>query len=768
MASFDYCIDQAVKGAKINKSVAQQIKDAQDPEAMVRELAANYSRIKREKLIDAVRLSVNMQKIQSHPDGPLAGLQSLLSRDNKAKAKYSNVDMQSKVYEQRFLGEFGDALSVFRTRMFGLSQNEEGLNKFIKALYGEAVGDAQIEKFAKDWLKLVENMRVTFNEKGGSISKNENWLLPQHHDMQRIVKADEKEWIGYISDRLDRSKMLDDEGKMLDDEQLEQALKYVYQTITTGGMNKAKGLTIPRGLGRKLSRKGSEERFLYFKDAESWISYNNKFGKGDVLTTLTDHITARANDIALVETLGTNPKIMFDTLMNQAKQLGTVSEKGEALAQATFNVVSGAINGGNLTTLADGVQGVRNLMVASKLGKAFLASFTDLATSALTASYNGISATKVLKRQLKMYASATEEDKKALARMGLVFDTWAGRAHSANRFADTYGTGGTAKVAEIVLRGSGLEWWTESGRKAFSMEFAGMLSDNFGKSFDDLDSVMKRGFDTYGISKEDWDAFRTSKKIKIQGAEFADLTADASMKFHRMVLTEADFAVPTPDARVRAIMTGGTERGSFWGQIARSATMLKSFPATVVNTHLYRGFTQVSGRERVQYLGGLIGATTLMGAFAIQVKDLAAGREPRPINADFWKTAVVQGGGLGPFADFVISDVNQYGQGFVMTVAGPMASFANDTFNLTLGNLSQVIKGEETNILGEGAKYVKNITPNTWYTQAITNSMFDTFREWGDPTYAKSLRQIQKRRMKEYGQGYWWAPGESVLEVIEK
>jgi len=26
---------------------------------------------------------------------------------------------------------------------------------------------------------------------------------------------------------------------------------------------------------------------------------------------------------------------------------------------------------------------------------------------------------------------------------------------------------------------------------------------------------------------------------------------------------------------------------------------------------------------------------------------------------------------------------------------------------------------------------------------------------------------MRRKRMKEYGQGYWWEPGESPLEVLE-
>lgn len=771
MASFAYCIDQAIKGKKINKQVAERLRQADDPEVEIQNMVNEISRVQREKAVDAVRIAVAIDKIKNHPEGAGVGLISLLGRDLTGKAGYMNIDLLSSSYTKKYMAKFADGLSTFRTRMLGLSQDEESLNMFIRAVYGETVEDPKIQKIAKDWMELAEDMRVEFNKKGGSISKNENWLFPQNHDMRLIKNAGFDEWRKFIINKLDKNKMLDDNGKVLSDEQLNESLKYVYETISSGGMNKAQGLSVPRGLGSKLSRRGSEQRFLYFADANSWIAYQNKFGKGDVLTTLSDHIQGRANDIAMVETLGTNPRVMYDALKFQAKKIQLdrgkpIGEASLSMMDAVYKTVSGEINGGQMVTLADGMQFVRNLQVASKLGGATLSSFTDIATTTLTAHYNNIPMTKVFKRHMAMLTSS-EEDKILLARMGLALDSWYGRAHSANRFSDTYGTGASAKTAEAVLRLSGLEAWTEAGRKAFGIEFAGMLADNFGKTVDELHPSVQRAFKTYGITKEDWDAFRATSPLEMKGTRVADLTADKSMKFHAMILQETDYAVPTPGARERAIATGGLERGSVWGQISRSAMMIKSFPITMITTHLYRGATQATLGGKMAYLGALSASTTLLGAFALQVKDVAAGREPREMDGAFWGAALAQGGGLGLFGDFIVSDVNRYGRGFVETLAGPMGSLVNDTFSLTLGNVRQAIVGDETNVLGEAVKFVEDITPGVWQTQLFMDSMFDHVRMMADPNYEKTLASMRRKRMKEYGQGYWWQPGDSPVEAIE-
>jgi hypothetical protein len=770
---YSKCIDVAVQAGKISKSMGQEILKADSPEDAISNLVKNISREKREKAIQSIRIAEAFDNIQKHgSNNAMTGLMSLMVKDISGKASYLNVDMLGKAYTKKYMAKWSDSLSMFRTRMFGLSQDEEGLNKFIRAVYGETIDDAEITKSASDWLKLVDDMRDEFNVMGGSISKNEKFLLPQAHDLRRVRAVKYEDWRAFIIDKLDRNQMVDDKGRVLSNANFEDSLKYVYETISTGGLNKAKDFTI-RNLGTKLSRKGSEKRFLYFKDAESWMAYQNEFGKGDILTTLTDHIQAMGNDTALMRVFGTNPKQTFEILKTEAEKLEIsknkiVKDRTKATLNAVYKTVSGDINNGELVTLADGLQFVRNIQVASKLGGATLSSVTDLATTALTANYNKIPVAKVFARQMKLMNPANEEDRIFAARMGLIFDGWFGRAHSANRFSDTYGTGASAKTAEAVLRFSGLEAWTEGGRKAFGMEFAGMLSDNFAKTFDELDPAIQSAFKNYQITKADWDNFRATKPLNLRGFKFADLTKDESMKFHSMILSETDYAVPTPDARVRAIATGGTERGTIWGQVSRSAMMIKSFPITIATTHLYRGATQATTGGKMMYLGSFATATTLMGAFALQIKDLAAGREPRPMDdPEDWVTAFVQGGSGSLFADYVVSDVNKYGRGFVETLLGPMASLTNDTYKLTIGNIREAITGDETNVLGESAKFIKDITPDPWQIQLFMNSMFDNIRLMADPDYQSSLNRIRTKRYEEFGQEYWWAPAETPMEVLE-
>ena len=775
MASFDFCINQAVKDKKITKSVAEEILASGDPAAAIKELADRTTREKREKVVDAVRIAEAIEKITSHPDGLDKGLLALLSKDSTGRAKYMNVDFLQKVYTQQYLSQWATGLELFRTKGFGVFKNEEGLNKFVRAVYGEVIDDPDIMKAAKEWVQVTENLRTKFNEVGGSINKNEDWLFPQHHDMKTVNKATLKEWKEYITPLLDRSKMTDDLGKPLDDAQLSEALDVVYETIVSGGMNKAKDFTAPRGLGTKLSRRGSEERFLYFENADGWINYQNKFGRGDTLTTLTDYIQAKASDIAMVEVMGTNPKNMFlavkayaeKQMLKDGKKMSNLSSQ---VLDWNYKAISGEANAGVMTTLADGFQGLRNIEIASKLGFAVISSITDAWSTAQTAYFNKFSGIKVLKRHIQNLAATAvngKEYRKNLARMGFIVDTTIGRAHAGNRFADSYGTGWTAKTAEAVLRFSGLEVWTQSMRKAFSMEFSALLADNFKKSFDELD--FKEVLERYGITKKDWDTFRKADgaELDINGHKFSDLTKDPSNKFHFMVLSEGEFATPTIDARTQAITQVGTERGTIPGQAVRSIMQIKSFPISVMQQHWTRGMAQATGMGRVAYLGSFAAGMTMMGAASTQLYELATGKEPRPMDAKFWGAAFMKGGAGGIFADLTFANPNKYGKSWLESLLGPSLGTAQDIRDFTYGNIVEASKGEETNVLGDFAKLVENITPGVWQTQLFMDSMFDQWRLQVDPKYQSTLDRMVRQRQTEYGQEYWWQPGETPSEVIQ-
>jgi hypothetical protein len=239
---------------------------------------------------------------------------------------------------------------------------------------------------------------------------------------------------------------------------------------------------------------------------------------------------------------------------------------------------------------------------------------------------------------------------------------------------------------------------------------------------------------------------------------------DAANKLHELVLTETNFAVPEPDARVKAITTQGQQKGSILGEAARSVAMYKSFPISMMTTHLWRGASQIDGLSKAKYLAELIIGLSVVGGVSVQARNFVKGKDPQDMTSPkFWMQSFVQGGGAGIFGDYIFSDVNRYGGGFTSTLAGPVFSLADDISQLTAGNLHQYLKGKETKFAKEAVNFAQRYTPgnNAWYARlAMERLMWDSLRRMADPHAETSFRRVMQNARREYGQEFWWKPGE--------
>lgn len=81
-----------------------------------------------------------------------------------------------------------------------------------------------------------------------------------------------------------------------------------------------------------------------------------------------------------------------------------------------------------------------------------------------------------------------------------------------------------------------------------------------------------------------------------------------------------------------------------------------------------------------------------------------------------------------------------------------------------LNAAKRAIEGKETNIGAQTLQDLKGFAPfaNVWYAKAaLDHLIFQQVFEAMSPGY---LRTIRQRTQKDYGQGWWWAPGETVPE----
>ena len=703
------------------------------------------------------------------------------------RAKYSNVAVREEIIERSATRMLDQILATFRRNMVGEIRNKAQLKELVREIFEPgSTGSASAREMAEAWTQAADYLRQRFNAAGGRIPKRKDWGLPQIHNTLAVRKATYEEWRDFIQPRLDSVKMIDERtGLPFTPERMEMALKDVYETIRTDGMNKL----IPGavGQGKSIANRRLDHRFLVFKNADAWMQYQEKFGNANSFDTMFGHIKQMSKDIALMEILGPNPRATVSFLKQTIqKEAGMAADEaaeraaGRAAARldSYYLSVTGANNAPIDSKFGNTFAGLRQVLQSAQLGAASISALTDLNFQRIARSYVGLPQVNTINQYIKLLSPLNAEEKGRLAiRLGLIAEGWSTLASAQMRYVgDMSGPEITRRVSDFVMRASLLSPMTQAGRWAFGMEFLGTLADNVGKRFDELDAPLRKTFERYGIDEDRWNVMRSSPLYEHEGATFLraedieartdvapGLARDLATRVMEMVETETNFAVPSSSLRGRVALTGDTRPGTISGELSRSFAMYKNFGVTLVDTHLRRGMSQPGTKGKGRYFADLIISTTIMGALALQLKEMSKGRDPRPMTDNaFWLAAFLQGGGMGIFGDFMFSDVNRFDRGLAETVAGPVVGFADDLRKLTIGNLVEAAQGEDTNAARELIRFAARYTPGSslWYMRlGLERMVVDQLQLMADPQARSNMRRLESRYRREYGQRYWWKPG---------
>jgi len=814
--TFKNCIDEGVSEGQITEDQAKEIKDLFDEletqynrqmgSAAATAKAASETSIaakkiaierKRRTMLQAKtwqRISMDLSNYRTALGNPDKNSAALALFEEDRTSKFRSITQVQKAVTRSATRKMDEFLATFRRNLAGETRNKAQLKNVVREIFGEETGDASAREMAQAWKAASEYLRTRFNAAGGAISKRLDWGMPQIHDNMLVLKAGYKEWRDFIAPRLDLRKMKNEKTDLpFTEETLELALRDAYETITSEGFNKLKPGAMTGN--KSFASRNQDHRFFVFKNADSWVEYQQKFGNPNAFDAMMGHIDIMARDIAMMEVLGPNPaattNFIKQTLNKEARQTPAkqrekavnAARKAGGNIDALYSAVTGSVNAPIDSFLAKTFVGIRQALTSAQLGSAFFAASTDLNFGRIARRMVGLPQTKMLKQYLDFINPIALEEKSKLAiRLGLTAEGWSTLASAQMRYVgDVSGPEITRRMADFVMRASLLSPWTNAGRWSFGMEFLGNLADNVGKTFDQLDPMMQKTLDHYGIGADKWEIVRATPLYEYEGASFlraedieartdirSDLARDLATNLLAMVETETNFAVPSSSLRGRTALTGDTRPGTLAGELTRSFAMYKNFGVTLVNTHIMRGLAQPTQRAKGTYFADLLISTTLMGALAMQLKEMAKGRDPRPMtDPEFWGAAMLQGGGLGIYGDFLFSDVNRYDRGLSETIAGPVVGIIDDVRKLTIGNVTQAIKGEDTNIGSEFISFAGRYTPGStlWYSRlALERMVLDQGKLWADPDARSKMRRLESRYKREYGQNYWWRPGKTVPE----
>ena len=773
------------------------------------------------------KLRMNIENfIGDNPNNIKEAALAFLSFNEKARSRghnYLNVEQLQNVIQGQALSRMDDLLVSFRRNFIGSTRNKAGQRDFVNEAFGKDSGKSSAKELVQSWYLATEYLRLRANAAGANIGKivdeegKNIWGLPTRHDAISVREVTYDEWVDFIIDLIDVDKMTDrktnlpfkalsktDSEGRVDLElspNLNDALLEMYNSIKFEGTNKQDAGAF-RGSG-SVGNKYGHHRFLIFKDGDSWLKYNERFGSGEPFDIMMGHINNLSRDIALMEIFGPNPnagaRYLEDVIRKNAAQLKDGKpakiqkqiEAQETKALYKFNTLYDWVSDRTQAPVNEKFayysQGIRNNIHSAFLGStSVLAFYTDMNFQRFARSFAGLPQTKVLDDYLRMLNPLKAKERTRIAtRMGFIADTWIQQAAGQARYVgEVNGPEISKRISTAVMNASLLSPWTQAGRLGFGMEFLGYLGDNVSKRFDDLEPKIKNMLQSYQIGPDKWDIIRSTDLLDEEGAQFVsarkieertdineNLRRDVATNLMRMVQSETEFAVPSSNMRGKADLEANVRPGTIQGEFVKSFAMYKIFGATLLNTHLSRGWYQNSLSGKAGYLGAFMISSTLMAALAIQTKEMAKGRDPLPMVggdpkqlAKFWGSAILASGGLSIYADFVFSRDATGRSSLSETVAGPLIGFGGDVINLTVVNAIEAATGKDTRIASEAIKFVQKYMPGSsmWYWRtALERNLFDQLRLWADPKTNKDFKRLRRKRDRDFNQNYWWDLGDS-------
>ncbi|MEJ0094157.1 MAG: hypothetical protein WDN46_12185 [Methylocella sp.] len=813
--SISSCLSRLLKEGKISQKQADDARSIFDgvlneglQQQMDQATAEGYAALKAAEILESTaqakkvelarRMALynsNIDRINAHPNGPLAGFMGLFDRDirNAPSVDRQNVtSLEREFYQPQIAQKMHAADEAYRSKAAGLKQDVAGVRNMIGELFGVKSGDAIASKAAAGWKAATDWGTKRAENLGKVFDTAEDWRLPQFWDSARVSK------FGDASFKTDLQKHIDAGGVKVFDPETGRMVGGADQArvIDQASKNIRKDLSSGVGPGSIFK---DEQRVFRFQEgqrgSDAYLELMDKYGPGQgrYFAMMQNHAEKMGRELAMLHVLGpgfrsSSEQLLKDAINEDAERalqpsgknafekigdglLKMVGLEGRTAAKRMQQYMTGQLSGVEGDTFAGVMQGARSFMTATNMGSAIVTAIpSDTVNWAMAANFRGLN-------MGRLTAAITDQlfkdipDKEAFAsRLGIVAHASSRAALATKQYGDQLvGSGVFQRMADFVVRAQGLHAWDQAINRAFTMEFMASIAERSGKAFGDLDAPFARFMKDYGFTEADWAKLSAGETMSAGAARFLmpdRLDDDIRAKLMSAVGDEKQFAYLAGGSnRVRALTTGGVKGGTLGGDAARSFFMFKSFPISMLATHGVRAAQEAADGQwgQAAQLGLFM---TMAGAVALQAKQVLQGKDPQQMKDPFfWGEAAAQGGALGIYGDFLKEGFSRSGTSLTEAAIGPLAQIPASVQRLTSSARRAAEQGDHFNFGAALADDIQRYTPGStiWYTRLLANRfLFDNIRKQVDPDYAGSFGRQRETAQRLHGQDFWWAPGESA------
>ena len=522
---------------------------------------------------------------------------------------------------------------------------------------GRATKNADAHFLSDRFQEVLELSRRDLHRLGADIGKLDDYL-PHVHDDYRVMQVESEEWAAAILPELALERsfpnlMIGEVRGILDD---------IYNTIISGRRDAPTAVERGEFTGpANLTRRLGGGLVLRFRDADAWLRYNQRFGYGDMLTAMVEHLKRASQMAGQIEVLGPNPEVMLKSILGEQQLLvrhdGALSARQRARMVSQLSIedapnlgIGGAwreVSGFTLrpanVTVARIASSIRLLQSMAKLGEASINSASDIVLKVANQTYRGVPIGEAWARTIGgMFQGRGASDQQAMSfLLSEGFDGLIGHIMTPYAALDT-APGAISRLTTRFFRLSGLTWWTDVSRAVSVRLLAADMGRFAETAWPELPQRYRHVFEQHGIGDTLWNALRQATWTGQNGTRyvlpdqiarlsddviegtFGPETADArkrmtdiafnrwlssrrerarldlELAYSRMIADESRFGIlGGDDPATRRLATLGSRPGTLAGEAVRFIIQFKHFPLAFTRRIIGRGaFGGMNGRGK--------------------------------------------------------------------------------------------------------------------------------------------------------------------------
>ena len=517
---------------KSEKILAQEIIDKFEYDQVLkkRNLAeSNMKALERyEKIIDAVDTSNGKINPIEAVRGYLVGMQkfSKITRDSIGlkQATLENDEIRKLVNAIRSLGK--DAWNDFSEGRIDL--------EIMREMIGEPTGVKGAKDIARILKQSQNSWRLRLNDLGANIGELDDWITRTTHNTEKMAAASKGSrllndnrlaWVEYIQTKLNLKRTFPDVNDPIE---INKILSSIYDSLMTGDHLKYGGTNSIYGTKNVTNRLNSS-RVLHFKDLQARQEYNIKFGEPSLQTSVFNVLTSSANNIVMMQELGTNPQDTFNKILALLKKkykssdYEIVRDLNFENFKGSFAEIDGSANIAGSQILAKIGEVVRSTGDMARLGGTVITSFADLGPYMTSTNFQGRG---LLTGLFEAINGLVGGNNKAAMEALEVISKSVVVSNRGNVYADgADGTGAINNLRNKFFKWNGLNGWVASLKSSMALgasKFYGSLSET---KFLDLEKRERNFLTLYGIDEGKWNMLRSIKTLAVDDKRY--LTAEA-------------------------------------------------------------------------------------------------------------------------------------------------------------------------------------------------------------------------------------------------